>query len=68
MSKKDTVTFSTNMNKDTKELLERFCKARGLRMNHLVEKAILEFIEDEMDRSIIDDRELEETVEWKKRA
>jgi hypothetical protein len=66
MTKKDTVTFSTNMNRETKELLERFCKARGIRINHLVEKAITEFIEDEMDRSIIEDRELEETIEWKK--
>jgi len=68
MSNKEVVTFSTNMHRETKELLERFCKARGVRMNHLVEKAILEYIEDEMDRSIIEDRELEETVEWKKRA
>ncbi len=63
MTAKKTVTFSTNMNKETKELLDRFCKARGIRMNHLVEKAILEYIEDEMDRSIIEDRGLEETVD-----
>ncbi len=62
------VSFSTTLTKQTKELLERFCNKRGLRMNHLVERAILELLEDEMDRAIIEERELEETVEWKKRA
>lgn len=66
--KMETVNFSTTLTKPTKDLLERFCHKRGLRMNHLVEKAILELLEDEMDREIIDERELEETVEWKKRA
>ena len=37
-------------------------------MNHLVERAIEELLEDEMDKEIIKERELEETVEWKKRA
>lgn len=57
--------FSTTLPKATKELLERFCKARGLRMNHVIEKALLEFIEDEMDKALIDDRELEDLVPWK---
>ena len=65
MSQKDIVNFSTTLSKETKELLERFCKARGHRMNHVVEKAIVELIEDEMDKAIIDDRELEDLVEWK---
>ena len=62
------VHFSTTLTKPTKELLERFCKKRGLRMNHLVERALVELLEDEMDAEIIEERELEETVEWKKRA
>ena len=68
--KKETkmVTFSTSLSGETKNLLERFCKARGIRINYLVEQAILEYIEDEMDRAIIEERELEELVEWKKRA
>lgn len=70
MMAKDTeiVNFSTTLTKPTKDLLERFCSKRGLRMNHLVERAILELLEDEMDKEIIEDRELEETVEWKKLA
>jgi hypothetical protein len=34
----------------------------------LIERAILELLEDEMDKEIIEQRELEEVVEWKKRA
>ena len=60
--------LSTTLTKPTKELLERFCRQRGLRMNHLIERAILELLEDEMDREIIERRELEELVEWKRRA
>ena len=68
MDSKDIVNFSTTISKETKELLERFCKARGLRMNHIVEKAIIEYLEDEMDKVLIEERELEEMVAWKKHA
>lgn len=63
-----TTSFSTTLSRETKELLERFCDKKGLRMNHVVERAILEFVEDEMDSEIIESRELEETVEWKRDA
>ncbi len=66
MKNQDIVNFSTTISKDTKDLLDRFCKVRGLRMNHIVEKAIIELIEDEMDKILIEERELEDTVEWKK--
>ena len=62
------VSFSTTLTKPTKELLDRFCRRRGLRINHVVERAIIELLEDEMDKEIIEERELEPTVEWKKRA
>lgn len=62
----DIVNLSTTMHRSTKALLERYCKKRGLRMNHLIEQAILEYLEDEMDREIIESRELEDVVEWKK--
>ena len=52
------VNFSTTLTKPTKNLLERFCKKRGLRMNHLIERAIIELLEDEMDKEIIEEREL----------
>ncbi len=66
MKTNEIVNFSTTISKETKELLERFCKSRGLRMNHIAEKAIIELIEDEMDKILIEERELEETVEWKR--
>jgi hypothetical protein len=59
-------SFSTTISSETKSLLERYCKARGIKMNHFVESAIMEKLEDQMDSEIIDSRELEETVEWKK--
>ena len=61
-----TVNFSTTISVQTKALLERYCKARGVRMNHFVEAAITEKLEDEMDIELIEKRELEDTVEWKK--
>ena len=62
------VSFSTTISQETKELLERYCAKRGLRMNHIVETAILQLLEDEMDREVIESRELEDTVEWKRDA
>jgi hypothetical protein len=63
--KKEIVSFSTTLRRSTKEVMERFCKRRGLKLNHFVEEAILERLEDEMDKEIIESRELEEVVEWK---
>ena len=68
MKKRDLVNFSTTLNRETKALLEKFCKARGMKMNHFVEQAVLEYIEDEMDRSLIMEREAEELILWKRRA
>ena len=69
MIKTDGITnFSTTIKRSTKDLLDRFCKTRGLRVNHLVETAILEYLEDEMDKEIIERRELEEVVAWKRRG
>jgi hypothetical protein len=62
------VSFSTTLTAETKELLERYCRARGIRMNHFVETAILEKLEDEMDSEIIGKREFEELIAWKKKA
>ena len=58
------VPFSTTMLSETKKLLERFCKARGIKMNHFVEQAVLEKLEDEMDTELVRSREFEETVPW----
>jgi len=60
------VPFSTTLSRRTQQLLERFCKKRGLRQNHVVEQAILEKLENEMDIEIIAGRELEDLVAWKR--
>ena len=60
------VNFSTTLSKEVKELLDRYCKNKGIRMNHFVESAIFEKLEDLMDSEIISHREFEETIEWKK--
>jgi hypothetical protein len=62
------VPFSTTLTRDTKNLLERSCKRRGLRMNHLVEEALLAYLEDEMDSELIEERVHEETVPFRKKA
>ena len=64
--KKKLVPFSTTLGDDTKRLLERFCKRRGLRQNHFVAQAILEKLEDEMDAEVIGNREFEDLVPWEK--
>ncbi len=65
--KETTVSFSTTLSKPTKELLERFCQKRGIRINHFVENAILDTLEDIMDCEIIEAREFETEVAWKGR-
>lgn len=62
------VPFSTTLSRATRDLLERFCARRGLRINHLVEEALLAYIEDEMDAELIEERLHEETVPFRKRA
>ena len=64
--KPKTVVFSTNLTKETKDLLKNFSKARGIKINHLIEDATLEYIEDEMDKILIKERESEETIKWKR--
>jgi hypothetical protein len=60
------VNFSTTISREVKDLLERYCKSKGVRMNHFVESAIFEKLEDLMDSEIIGEREFEDTVEWKR--
>ncbi len=66
MKTKEQISFSTTLNSNIKKLLERFCKTRGLKINHVVETALISFLEDEMDKIIIEQRSNEETVEWHK--
>lgn len=66
MKIKEQIPFSTTLNKKTVKILEQFCKARGLKINHAVDTALINFLEDEMDKIIIAQRQDEEVIEWKK--
>lgn len=56
------VTLSTSLNKEIKEALTAFCKKKGLKIQHFVEKAIVEQLEDEIDLEAYYQRRDEETV------
>lgn len=58
------VNFSTTINKELKELLERYCKSKGLRINHIVEEALINRLEDEIDTQSIHARANEELIDW----
>jgi len=67
--KKDpVVVLSTSIHKSAKDLLERFCKQHGVKINYFIEEAILEQIENAMDVELIEARANEERVPWKKSA
>ena len=65
MKTKEQIPFSTTLNKKTIKVLEQFCKKRGLKINHVVDTALTHFIEDEMDKMIIEQRADEEFIVWK---
>lgn len=56
------VTLSTNLDIQIKEALTSFCKKKGLKIQHFVEKAIVEQLEDEIDLEAYHQRKDEETV------
>jgi hypothetical protein len=55
-------TLSTNIDFDLKEALALFCKKRGLKIQSVVENAIREQLEDEIDLASYDQRKNEEEV------
>lgn len=66
--KKKQVSFSTTISIEVKKTLERYCKKKGIKINHFVENAILEALENEMDKELTQKRELEENVDWDESA
>lgn len=55
-------TLSTNIDSDLKKALTVFCKRRGLKIQSVVENAIREQLEDEIDLASYDERKNEEEV------
>jgi antitoxin component of RelBE/YafQ-DinJ toxin-antitoxin module len=55
-------TLSTNIDSDLKKALTVFCKKRGLKIQSVVENAIREQLEDEIDLASYNERKNEEEV------
>tara|TARA_B100000212_G_C27199092_1_gene457911 strand:+ start:329 stop:541 length:213 start_codon:yes stop_codon:yes gene_type:complete len=56
------VTLSTNLDIQIKEALTKLCKKKGLKIQHFIESAIIEKLEDEVDLEAYQKRKNEETV------
>lgn len=65
---RENVSLSTTLSKQTKKLLDSYCKERGIKISFFIEAAILEKLEDEMDVVIARERSGEERVPWKRQA
>lgn len=57
-----TTTFSTVIDSQVKQAITRFCKKRGLKLRYVVEQALVECLEDEIDLEAYHSRLNEETV------
>lgn len=58
----ETATLSTIIDADVKEAVTNFCKKRGIKLRYLIEQALLEQLEDEIDLEAYRIRRNEETV------
>ena len=57
-------TLSTVIDRDLKIALIQFCKKKGLKIQSVVESALREQLEDEIDLLAFQDRRNEEEVPW----
>lgn len=55
-------TLSTNIDSELKEALTVFCKKRGLKIQSVVEDAIREQLEDEIDLASYQERKYEDEI------
>ena len=55
-------TLSTNIDSELKDALAAFCKKRGLKIQSVVENAIREQLEDEIDLQSYQERKNEEEI------
>lgn len=56
------IPFSTTIHPELKKAANLFCKKRGLKLQHLVEEALLDYLEDEMDLEACRERMNEESI------
>ncbi|MGD9631184.1 MAG: DUF6290 family protein [Pyrinomonadaceae bacterium] len=58
----ETATLSTVIDSRVKEALVSFCKRRGIKLRYMIEQALIEQLEDEIDLEAYEARKNEETV------
>lgn len=57
----DTATLSTIIDADVKKAVTEYCRRRGIKVRYLVEQALIERLEDEIDLEAYRTRRDEET-------
>jgi hypothetical protein len=62
MNMSETATLSTIIDARVKDAVTRFCKSRGIKVRYLVEQALIEQLEDEIDIEAFRARRDEETI------
>lgn len=60
----ETATLSTVIDARVKDAITSFCKRRGIKLRYLVEQALVEQLEDEIDLEAYRERRNEETVSF----
>ncbi len=60
------VPLSTMIDSDVKKAVTAYCKRRGLKLRSLIEQALVEQLEDEMDLEAYHQRRLEDTIPLEK--
>ena len=58
----ETATLSTVIDVRVKDAITAFCKKRGIKLRYMVEQALIEQLEDEIDLEAYRTRRTEETV------
>lgn len=62
MNMSETATLSTVIDVRVKNAITSFCKRRGIKLRYLIEQALIEQLEDEIDLEAYRARRNEETV------
>ena len=62
MASTKTAYLSTTVSAQLKEALTKFCRRRGFKINHFIEEAILEHLEDEEDLATYEVRRHEKKI------
>lgn len=60
----ETATLSTVIDARVKDAITSFCKRRGIKLRYLVEQALVEQLEDEIDLEAYRERRNDETVSF----